>query len=391
MLKRLVFILLTTVSSIGYSQSFYGDKFICDTAFISDIEVDCIMNRFAVSLHKDSIYIINNKPKADHGFISINGYSIPSNSFFEVKAYFEDGDEYLSNPGVFPIHSLWFNKDYLYMLIFDRVYKFERKENDRKEVNYNYDSYVELSVDARSIFLLSNNKILLFNSSRDKGNTIYEYDYENNEILNRARLPYPISILSLFSPRDILCVDDEHIYYTPANTYKINIYNYNFELIDSIVYTKKGWNEFPIEKQRFALNTYEYGIDIINHFSDDFREKYSSILRLFAFDNKLIVFYFIREDNTGKYLYDIWSNKNGIWEIVEEGVDDHSKNIRNTRDRLFPFSNFIFDKKDIYRMKYDVPIRREDYRREKQYIKAYEKYVIKHNCLLTIEKLRFVE
>src|SRR5574344_1615306 len=188
--------------------------------------------------------------------------------------------------------------------------------------------------------LLSNGNVLLYKSNFKSDNNMYMFDCENNKVLYNKELQSPIPILSIFQPRDILCTDNYHIYYSPANEYIINIYDYNFNLVDSIVYSKKKWQSFPINRVKNVLEKTKMQVDIIEALSDDVRDKYSSIMRLFILEDKFI-----------------------------------------------PFSKFVFYKGCIYRFSSLTPIFRDNFKSEKEYIKAYENYQIENDCLLGIEKL----
>ena len=379
-MKQIFFAILITISNILYSQNNFGNIFKYDTSFFSNNKIDCIRNDNVISLHNDTIFSIDNSQKTND-YINILGFSINNNSFFELKAYFYN-DDYLKDLKFTPIVDFWFKNDTLYLLLFKSIYKFGRN-ND----SYNLISKIELDFSPNRAMLLSNGNVLLYKSNFKSDNNMYMFDCENNKVLYNKELQSPIPILSIFQPRDILCTDNYHIYYSPANEYIINIYDYNFNLVDSIVYSKKKWQSFPINRVKNVLEKTKMQVDIIEALSDDVRDKYSSIMRLFILDDKLIVMYFMKEDGKNLYLYDVWKNIKGNWKLILEGINDYDKQNLKTKDRFIPFSKFVFYKGCIYRFSSLTPIFRDNFKSEKEYIKAYENYQIENDCLLGIEKL----
>ncbi len=97
--------------------------------------------------------------------------------------------------------------------------------------------------------------------------------------------------------------------------------------------------------------------------------------------------YFMKEDGKNLYLYDVWKNIKGNWKLILEGINDYDKQNLKTKDRFIPFSKFVFYKGCIYRFSSLTPIFRDNFKSEKEYIKAYENYQIENDCLLGIEKL----
>lgn len=381
-MKRIFFAILILISNIVYSQSYSGNIFSYDTSLFSNYKVDCLRNDIVLSIHNDTIFSIDNSQKTNN-YINILGFSTNNNSFFELKAYFDNKDDYLRNLKFTPIHDFWLKNDTLYVLLFKSIYKFG-KNND----SYKLTTKIELDFSPDRAMLLSNGNVLLYKSNVTSDNIMYMFDCENNKVLYRKELQSPIPILSIFEPRDILCIDNDYIYYSPANEYIINIYDYNFNVVDSIIYSKKKWQSFPINIVKNVLDKTNMQVEIIEALSDDVRDKYSSITRLFILDDKLIVMYFIEDDGKNFYLYDVWKKNHGNWELMIEGINDYDKKNLKNKDRFIPFSKFIFHNGCIYRFSSLTPIFRNDYKSEKEYIKAYENYQIENDCLLGVEKLR---
>lgn len=381
MKKTSLFLILLTISTILYSQNYSGNIFTYDTSFLSKNKVDCLRNDIVLSIHNDTIFSIDNSQKTNDN-INILGFSPNNNSFFELKAYFDNEDDYLKDLKFTFIHDFWFKNDTLYLLLFKTIYKFGRN-ND----SYRLITKIELDFSPDKAMLLSNGNVLLYKANVKSDNIMYMFDCENNKVLYNKELKSPIPIFSIFQPRDIICTDNNYIYYSPANEYIINIYDYNFNVVDSIVYSKKKWQSFPINKVKNVLDETKMQVDIIKEFNDDVRDKYSSITRLFILDDKLIVMYFMEENGKNLYLYDVWKNNKGNWELILEGINDYDKKNLKSKDRFIPFSKFIFHNGCIYRFSSLTPIFRNNFKSEKEYIKAYENYQIENDCLLGIEKL----
>lgn len=374
------------MSTILYSQINSGNILKYDTAFFSTNKVDCLNNDIVLSENKDTVYCINNEQNTNNNEINLLGFSTISNSFFEVKVYFETEDDYLRNLKFIPVVDFWFKNDTLYMLLSKRIYKFSIYNNSYKLI-----AKYELDFKPTRAILLSNGKVLLYEENLRSDNAMHIFDCEKNKLEFNKKLSFPIPIFSLFRPRDIICVDNNYIYYSPANEYKINIYDYNFNIVDSIVFLKKNWKNFPVEMSEKTLYEKKMKIDIINSLDDDVRNKYSSIARLFIFEDKLIIMYFIKEKENRLYLYDVWQRKKDGWDIILDGINDYDTININTKDKLFPFSKFVFKNGYIYRFSSLTPIFRNDYKKEKDYIKAYENYQIENDCLLGVEKLKLIK
>ncbi|MDR1847284.1 MAG: hypothetical protein LBR17_04115 [Bacteroidales bacterium] len=367
-----------------------------DTSVFTDRKVDCIYakSNFIITMNNDTVYFLYlNDLKKDKRKVTINGFDIKANKLFSFNVNIEKLDE-LKDPRC-SITTFWIRNDKLYFEVTEKMYEYE--QNDAKE--YVYKTTINKDKDYQP-FPLSNGNILFYKNylglykvnnniylnSPDKSTAWYLYDIDKKEIIKSNQyLDFPRPTLTYFEPMDNLCMNNSHIFYSPVNEYKIRIYDFNLQPVDSIVLKKDNWVEFDKDREQKTLDKYKEGMDIINDLSDYIWFKTSAIMRLFASDNYLIVMYRNIIEGKPQYLYDVWQIQNNKYSLIAENINDN--NIKE-ENRLLPFNSIILKDNVIIRLTEKTPIKKEYFKSEEKYQKAVEKYQLDNDCILTIDKLK---
>ncbi|MDR0971133.1 MAG: hypothetical protein LBM25_01950 [Bacteroidales bacterium] len=361
-----------------------------DTTIFTKDKIDCIYNNIILSFNNDTLYFIDEKlaHKNKYKKVKISGLDTKTNKMFSF--YFSAKNCNNLKDKRNHISRFWIKDNNLYINVSNHIYVFNKnKDNEyvfQKEVNKpkegeNYDA-----------FPLKDNKILLYKNYLGLFDTFDEstcwllYDLEKEEVIQRKEyLNFPSPILTYFGPRDIISISNDRIFYSPANEYKILIYDFNLNLVDSIVHQKKNWIMVDEEKEKQVLNKYEEPIERLNAFSNYFWDSTSSIMRLFTSNDYLIVVYKGFNDSIKLEigLYDVWHKENNEWKLIEEANEETINYIKN---KFYPFGATLLKDNIIIQIKEKTPIKREDYKSEEKYQKAKEKYILNEDCLLVIEK-----
>ncbi|MDR0971503.1 MAG: hypothetical protein LBM25_03875 [Bacteroidales bacterium] len=358
-----------------------------DTTIFSDIQTDCIGVNLETYILNDTLYFIETK-KADKDItkIIVNGFDIKTNIFFKFYLNFLN-DNYVKSRS--SLHNFWINDDYIYASLGNRVYRYEKNEDENYYSNSSYITKPILKGDIYSadVYKLNNDTLLFYrhylntNMHFDKSTFWYLYSLKDQKIIKeREYLDCPSPILTYYSPNKVMCFNSTNVFYTPANEYKINIYDYNLNIIDSISLTKKSnWVTIDKEKELKTLNKYEFAVERLYEMSKYIWDSSSAILKIQASDEYLLVFYRLIINKEAKYFHDIWRKENDKWVLRKETISQND-------DELSTFSDFVLRGNEIFKFSYKTPLKREDYKNENEFNKAEDKYKIDNDCLLTIDK-----
>ena len=373
-----------------FSQS--GENtIILDTSVFTDNNIDCIGNEFPMFINNDTLYFLNPKEfKKDKYNIKVHGFDIKANKYFYFTIHIDKKDKYFKDSRI-DISSLFVRGNRIYFNAFERIYVFNRNEDG----DYVFDKIINNNKKFYSSdpYLLPNGNILFYKhyiahkEDIEKSTSWHLYSLDKEEIITEIQyLDCPNPILTYFSPNEIMTYNNDNIFYSPASEYKIRIYDFDLNPVDSISLEKKHWSKIDTKKELKVLNKSIHAMERMNAFSDYLYESTSVILHLYASDNYLIVFYRNIIKGKAAYLYDIWKKDDGKWALLEEGADDSLKDEEN---RLLPFKKIILKDDNIIRISPRHSLKRGDYNSDGEYYKAVDKYTIENDCILAIEKLYF--
>lgn len=211
---------------------------------------------------------------------------------------------------------------------------------------------------------IMNNSVILYSYNIYNGTKVIKFDINNNYLRKEHIFDNPIGIeFTLFQPKQLIDISNNFIAISELNTMKINLYDWNFNKVDSINFEVKDWvnNEkatdyFSVYKNNKIVNakgTIEELRPLLKEFSMIHKINFISEDKLLIFwsspsNNSLYDFKFslCTKDN-GKWIttYDILLNK----EIMENMVlEEYLKNWKIT-------NNYFIENNNIYLI-YAIPI-----------------------------------
>lgn len=359
--------------------------FYCDTTvFVSTYSLPCLGGSLVVSCDNGILYCINNE-NTKEGSILLGCFDEKTNSSSASLLKFPRHHAKLGNLSLFPLQGFVLHSEKLYLSQQGVLYCFEKDSNSFVLS----DSICFFDNTAYRIERMNDSLVLLHSMQHNGKVVLKSLDLDKKKIIHTKELDFS-AVLTCFSPRDVVCVWQNRILFTPANEYKIEVYDFDFNKVDSICLQKENWLLLSSQREKEMLQQSGGSpSDLIYMFSQDVRTK-STIARLLPLGEELAVLYTESKDGKLHPLYDLWRKGAGSWQLVAEGVDDYYGKDKS-ENRLLPYRQFVVSNGIVYAFSAGVPLPREEYKSEKAYIKAVEKWQLKEECRLQISKLKFRE
>ena len=248
-----------------------------------------------------------------------------------------------------------------------------------------------------------NDKIYLFDVAYTSDNIISGHA-TNVEVINlskknqsRTYFPNPSAAgFSFFSPQKVMEIDKDGVYISDFDKYRIMLYDFDSNPIDSIIYKPKEWLETNKEIPKYPNNFFKPTVYIKK--IQPFLKKISIIHSIDRIGkNDLLICWSIPKggDFNNDYRYDIWTKTNGDWFLKES----NKKEFTNDKNLIIDNYSISFNNRcrivGDYLIVIQIGSSVELFKKfsglnSKDYFKQCEKYFINNNLktLIGVYKIK---
>lgn len=397
-MKKLFVLLFCIVNCLGlFAQNKTKDFVVYDTTLYTNSKVGVNDNEFHTSLCGDTLYFLSQNAKSTKGVLPLNVYIISQNKYYTVNINLGQGEYSVCDKRKLNIYKLLVNNDNLYLASFFGFVTYKKN----KDNNYDFVNLItrKENFGFQDSYILPDNKILFVKNylhshdSLDKSTSLTICNVKKLDTIKSKFVDFPIPILTYFSPRDVFAKNKDNFFYSIASDYKIYVYDFELNKVDSIILNKKDWKGFPKDTMDKVLSKSHEIVDIIYRVSDLHYHKYNSIFKIIVSDDLFMVVYNSPNNRKDKIIiqYDIWKKKEGKWNLALENIlDEYNETDYGDKKGLFVYNTIILSDNYVVRLRKNVPLKREDFESDKKYQKAYERAVLDDKNEIIIDRFKIV-
>lgn len=366
------------------------DIMLFDTSvFINDLKVESFRNPNAF-YKDDTLFFIDCQKRDTRDSLDLFIYSNKEKKYF-IKHIYTPNIEFSKSSS---IDDISLNDKYLTILIFEKLFVYERKNNG----DFIYLKSLEVDHSITNCRFLPNGKIILFKNylgyrcNVEETTCLSLMDIENGKIIKTIFPYFALAGFSYFEPKRLIEVTDNSILYSQVGEYKIIEFDFDLNIIDTISNPNIKWKRMKDKEMNKILEKYPEAAERI-YYLDKWDYLSSKTYKIFYNKNYLYVFYGEKrdKDKRGYLNYDIWKKSSKGWELIKEKIKDYDEDRtnRNSQNFILPFADpLLFSGSYFIRIIRDTPIKKKEYKSNEEYKKALTDYLLNNNYVYSIQTFR---